>query len=271
MIDVRRAARCAACVFVFAACAAPRAPSPAPARPAAEPRADTPPGPPADAASSRIVLCPPGVHTQLEIRTLERPERPVHDGSLGRDQLFARDAHGAELGEVEHAGAPLRCLGYVPARALHLVGQRAQRGIWIVLAELAYITDTGLEREPTAFARDDFFALSSRTSPSGRYVAFVGGRGTNIAGLFVLDTHRDTVERVADPPLPPPRADGFTCDEPFGWGSCWADDYVELEPNILEFEGETRLLVSYGADTPIARARKRRVKWIALAHGAPGD
>ncbi|NTV46676.1 MAG: hypothetical protein HGB11_09215 [Chlorobiales bacterium] len=52
--------------------------------------------------------------------------------------------------------------------------------------------------------------------------------------------------------------------EPFDWGTCWADGYVEMDAGIIRFKSENVLQVSYGKDTPDARARKRRVRLFKL-------
>ncbi|MES1207513.1 MAG: hypothetical protein ABUS79_16375, partial [Pseudomonadota bacterium] len=99
-------------------------------------------------------------------------------------------------------------------------------------------------------------------SPDGHYVAFVGGIG-GVDGVYVLDTSRDTIRRLGPAPAPPP-VHGFESDEPFDWGTGWADGYGAIEPSVLRFEAPDVLVATYGRDTPKARAKKRTVRRFKL-------
>lgn len=48
-------------------------------------------------------------------------------------------------------------------------------------------------------------------------------------------------------------------------GAGWADGYLTIEADILQFKTEQLLQVSYGKDTPQARAQKRRIRFFKLA------
>jgi hypothetical protein len=206
--------------------------------------------------------CSEGRTSNLAIEMVSRPKILRHDQNIGKDALVLTAKDGKELLRESVDDAYLHCLGFSEAAGRHLVGIEGERGAWMVLGSILYVAETGGPLVPSAFDRDDFLALASLTSPKGRYVAFVGGH-QGINGLFVLDTQTDRMRRLGNPPAPPPNP-GWSCDEPFGWGSCWSDAYVTLEPGIMHFEREDVLVVSYGKDTGRHRAKQRTVRRFRL-------
>jgi hypothetical protein len=210
--------------------------------------------------------CSEGQASRLAIEVVARPRIPRHDQNIGKDALVLTAKGGAtdgkELLRKSMDDAHLHCLGFSEAARRHLLGIEGEQGAWMVLGSILYIAETGGPLVPSAFNRKELMALASLTSPRGRYVAFVGGRHV-IDGLFVLDTQTDQIRRLGKPPAPPPDPD-WSCQEPFGWGSCWADGYVTLEPTVLRFESEDVLVVSYGKDTGHHRAKQRTVRRFRL-------
>ena len=103
------------------------------------------------------------------------------------------------------------------------------------------------------------------TSPGGRYLVFIGGPNTT-GTLYVLDIERDVIEELGPGPAPPPNAlVRDTCkDEPFEWGTCWGDGYVEMDLGIIRFKSEDVLEVSYGDDSPDGRAKICRFRRFKL-------
>jgi hypothetical protein len=214
------------------------------------------------AMAGEAKACSEGRTSNLAIEMVSRPKILRHDQNIGKDALVLTAKDGKELLRESMDDAYLHCLGFSEAAGRHLVGIEGERGAWMVLGSILYVAETGGPLVPSAFDRDDFLALASLTSPKGRYVAFVGGH-QGINGLFVLDTQTDRMRRLGNPPAPPP-SPGWSCDEPFGWGSCWSDAYVTLEPGIMHFEREDVLVVSYGKDTGRHRAKQRTVRRFRL-------
>jgi hypothetical protein len=216
----------------------------------------------ARAADTEAKPCSEGKTSRLAVVMVSRPRIPRHDENIGKDALVLTTKDDKELLRESVDDAHLHCLGFSEAGGRHLLGIEGERGAWMVLGSILYVAETGGPLVPSAFDRGDFLALASLTSPKGRYVAFVGGH-QGIDGLFVLDTQTDQIRRLGKPPAPAP-IPGWSCDEPFGWGSCWADGYVTLEPDILHFESEDVLVVSFGKDTGRHRAKQRTVRRFHL-------
>jgi hypothetical protein len=203
--------------------------------------------------------CAVGAHTTLDIEVLERPKFPMHDQSIGRDRLVLRSLDGKSLFAKETDDGQWRCLGFDQAKHRYLIGFHSEVGAWLVLSSIVYLAEDGKELAASAFSRKSFLALTTLTSPRGRYVAFVGG--IHVAdGLYVLDTATDAIRRLDRPPAPPPLGDDdFSCPDRFEWGSCWADGYATLETDIWHFEGDDTLVVTRGKDSARRRAKKRTV------------
>jgi len=214
------------------------------------------------AAAAEGKVCSEGKTSRLAVEIVSRPRIPRHDQNIGKDALVLTTKEGKELLRESVDDAYLHCLGFSENGGRHLLGIEGERGAWMVLGAILYVAETGGPLVPSAFDREDFLALASLTSPKGRYVAFVGGH-QGIEGLFVLDTQTDRIRRLGKPPAPPPTPD-WTCEEAFGWGSCWSDAYITLEPQILRFQSEDVLVVSYGKDTGHHRAKQRTVRRFRL-------
>lgn len=207
--------------------------------------------------------CAVGAHTTLDVEVLERPATPRHDENIGRDRLVLRAADGKTTFKDDTSDGHFMCLGYDRAKGRYVVGVYQEAGVWLVLSSIQYLPEDKPRFEPSEFARKEYLALASVTSPSGRYVAFVGGVGVADA-LYVLDTEADTIRRLGRAPAPPPVGDDFECDEPFRWGTCWADAYKPFEPAIVHFDGDTTLVISRGHDTPKRRASRRAEQRVKL-------
>jgi hypothetical protein len=216
--------------------------------------------------------CPSGRHSTLTIEIVSRPEYLRHDHNIGSDRLVLRSRDGKPIFSQAVDDGYLLCMGYsastgVPGRdapGRYLIGGVGEQGAWLVLRAISYLSEDGRSFEQSVFTKEDFLALTAVASPGGRFVAFIGGKSV-ADGLYVLDTQKNQIRRLGQPPAPPPMDLDFECEERFQWGTCWADGYVPIEPRVLRFDGETTLVATYGRDTHRARAKNRRVQKFALA------
>jgi hypothetical protein len=208
--------------------------------------------------------CAVGTRTTLAVQVLSRPQIARHDESIGDDRLVLRGPDGKTLFSQELKDGHWMCLGFDRVKGRYVVGGYQEQGTWLVLGPVLYLAEGGKRLEDSDFSRKEFMAMSSLTSPSGRYVAFVGGVGV-LDALYVLDTETDMIRKLGKAPAPPPLGDDdFTCDEPFGWGSCWVGAYTTLEPDVLRFEGDDTLVVTRGHDTAKRRSSKRTTQRYKL-------
>ena len=167
---------------------------------------------------------------------------------------------GKEVWSTRLTNASWVCLGFDVQAKRYLIAQRMSVRRPFIYG-IAYLSEEGLKSDSAAggdFAKSlDAFAIV--VSPLGRHVAFVGGPDGVVDGLYVLDTQRDEVHRLSDPPPPPPGS----CDEQFGW-ACGDHDVGTLGPSILRFTDEDTVVVTYERDGRSARAKARTTKTFTL-------
>lgn len=208
--------------------------------------------------------CPKGTRTHLQHQLVNAPNFIRHDQSIGQTQfILYSDANNAELLNKTLEGQWF-CLGFNQATKTYLLGGVFQIGAWLPLGSIQYLREEKNSLEPSAFKRLGYLANAAVVSPKGRYIAFIGGKQST-GDLYLLDTQTDTIKRLGAAPAPPPLAnDAFSSDEPFEWGTGWADGYLEMEANIVYFTAENILQVSYGKDTSYVRAKKRQIRTFKL-------
>ncbi len=208
--------------------------------------------------------CPKSTQTQLQYFSLNTPSITHLDQSIGQTQFILKsNADGATRFSQIYEGRWF-CLGFNQARKIYLLGGIFQIGAWLPLRSIQYLHETTDTVTASIFERQGYLANAAIVSPKGRYIVFIGGQQTT-GELYVLDTQTDSIKKLGPAPAPPPLAiDSFSSEEPFEWGTGWADGYVEIEQNILQFKTEHILQVSYGKDTPRARAKKRRIQVFKL-------
>lgn len=188
-----------------------------------------------------------------------------HDEPVGNDEILLRSNDGQLLLSFPITDGLVRCLGVDREAGRYILGSVSQVGAWLPLVSVFYVTETHAQHADSAFVQGDFIAMATRTSPDGHYVAFIGGKGV-VDGVYVLDTRRDLVRHLGKPPMPPPVDSDFVSEEPFAWGTGWADGYGEIESSVLYFKANDRLVVTYGRDSAKRRAKKRKAVEFDLGH-----
>jgi hypothetical protein len=213
--------------------------------------------------SSYCAECPKGTVTKLNYTLNNVPTINRLDQSIGQTRFVLTDTNGTTRLSKDYDGKWF-CLAFNKATKTYIVGGVFQIGAWLPLGSIQYLREDKNSFEPSIFDRLGYIANAAVTSPNGRYIAFIGGQQTT-GQLYVLDTQTDTIKSLGVAPAPPPLAnEAFVSEEPFEWGTGWADSYVEMETNILRFSSENSLQVSYGKDTAHARATKRRIHTFKL-------
>jgi hypothetical protein len=152
-----------------------------------------------------------------------------------------------------------------------LVEEVRQRGAWRPLVSIGWRATPGGPIAPSAFDRGGYLALARCTSPDRTSIAFVGGRGGQVDGLYLLDLVRDEVRKLGPAPAPPPdpALRAICGEQPLEWGGCWADGLVTLEPEVLRYRSDRVLEASYAADRPAGRAWPRTTRRFELDRPAP--
>lgn len=210
--------------------------------------------------SSYCAECPKGIDTELQYKRVNVPEHALLDKSTGQTQFVLLNNTDHTIRFKKTYEGHWFCLGFNSITKSYVVGGIYQIGAWLPLGSIQYLNEAKNSFTPSAFDRLGYLANATVVSPKGRYIAFIGGQKST-GKLYVLDTQTDTIKSLGIAPAPPPvENDTFFSEEPFEWGTGWADGYVEMETNILHFKSENVLQVSYGKDTPRARAKKRQLR-----------
>lgn len=210
--------------------------------------------------------CTSSPETRLTI-TFERTEQLSMNGPLGQSRLNLLRLRNAASILDSQLPEEWRCLAYDPEGKRYLLGGIWQRGAWRPLASLVYLDEASGILRDSAFSRENYLANALVVSPSGRYVAFIGGQNGVSGSLHLLDTHADHVSLLSgQAPLPPPSrpAHQICRGSPFQWGTCYGDGFVTLDPGILDFSGDQQLIASFGKDLPLRRAKQRHIRRFAL-------
>jgi len=211
--------------------------------------------------SGNATECVKGTRTILQISRINVPSLPRHGQTIGQSRLVLRSEPGGEILLSKEYEGNWFCIGFDRNIKTYVIGGIFELGAWLPLGSIQYLHEDGSLFEPSAFDRLGYLAMTVVTSHSGRYIVFIGGQKT--AGtLYVLDIERDVVKELGPAPAPPPNAlaRDICKGEPFEWGTCWGDRYVEMDAGIISFKSEDVLDVSYGDDSARARAKKRSIR-----------
>ncbi len=209
--------------------------------------------------------CAKGIRSSLQYNVSDIPLISRHGQSVGQTKFTLRSEPGQkEVVSKEYEGNWF-CIGFNRDVKTYIIGGIFELGAWLPLASIQYLREEKKSFEPSAFDQFGYLAMSLVASPSSGYVVFIGGRG-GVDALYVLDVKQNTVRKLGQTPAPPPNlsSQDICKGEPFQWGTCWADHYIEMEKDIIYFKSERVLEVSYGNDTPIARAEKRWIRRFRL-------
>lgn len=214
--------------------------------------------------SSYCAECPKGTQTQLHHTLTNAPLLNRLDESIGQTQFVLSDNTNNTIRLSKTYDGRWFCLSFNNLTKSYVIGGIFQIGAWLPLGSIQYLSEAKNSFQPSVFDRLAYLANAAVASPNGRYIAFIGGQHST-GQLYVLDTQTDTIKNLGTAPAPPPLANNsFFSEEPFEWGTGWADGYLEMEKNILHFKSENILQVSYGKDTPHARAKKRQIRTFKL-------
>lgn len=211
--------------------------------------------------SGNAAECVKGTWTSLQISRINVPSLPRHGQTIGQTRLVLRSELGGEILLSKEYEGNWFCIGFNRNIKTYVVGGIFELGAWLPLGSIQYLHEDGSLFEPSAFDRFGYLAMTVVTSHSCRYIVFIGGQKT--AGtLYVLDIERDVVKELGPAPAPPPNAlaRDICKGEPFEWGTCWGDRYVEMDVGIISFKPDDVLEVSYGDDSLRARAKKRLIR-----------
>jgi hypothetical protein len=215
--------------------------------------------------SGNAAECAKGTRTSLQISQINVPSLPRHGQTLGQTKfVLCSEPSGKEILSKVYEGNWF-CIGFNRKTKTYVVGGILERGAWLPLGSIQYLREDGISFEPSAFDRLGYLAMTVVTIPSGRYIVFIGGQNTT-GTLYALDLERDVVKELGPAPAPPPNAlmRDVCKGEPFEWGTCWGDGYIEMDKGIIRFKSEDVLEVSYGDDSSSVRAKIRRVRRFKL-------
>ncbi|MEO6952608.1 MAG: hypothetical protein ABI321_12410 [Polyangia bacterium] len=204
--------------------------------------------------------CAKGVTTSLW-RSGHYPLLARHDGPEGATTFEVRAASGRSVGKVELPGRG-RCLGWSPVAHAFLVGSIHEIGVVLPMPSLELVAEDGKARA-TALERDRYAAYALVTN--GRFVAFVSydpKLGDEIK-LYALELATDRIRELGPAPAPPPDRD-VRSTRRWRWGVEGEEGFMDLEPDVLRFDDDDVLRVSYGKDTSRARSKQRVVRTFRL-------
>jgi hypothetical protein len=186
----------------------------------------------------------------------------AHDGSYGSARVELQAVGDRRQILSKEIEGTWRVLAYAPAAHAFVLGGQFEIGAWLPLVAVSYVDEATGTIRPARFS-ESWVAFAAIAGPNGRFVAFVGksGKNADAAGRFrlqVLDVAADALFDVGPAPAPPP--DSFYAEEHrrrCAWGDP-IDGVVEMDAGIVRFIDAHTLRASYGADSCLKRAARRR-------------
>ena len=200
-----------------------------------------------------------GASTYLEIKILSYPKYDKSPGETLLKLHFSKDS--SVLKEYKLEGI-WHSIGYNLHEKKYIVGGLFQVGAWLPMCEIRYLDETSYEMKSSRINKTDWFSFIAVPDELGKYMALIGKYDEKYMVLYVLNTITDRVQILGKPPQPPPVDSSFINDdmlkETWQWGNSYADGFTEMDDGIIVFENNDRLRVSFGKDSPLRRAVKRK-------------
>lgn len=200
-----------------------------------------------------------GASTYLAIKILSYPK---HDKSPGETMLTIHSAKDSSVLKEYKLDGIWRCIGFNTLENKYILGGMFQVGAWLPICEIKYMDETTFELKPSQINKTDWFSFVSVPDNSANYIALIGKYDEKYMVLYVLNTITDRVQILGKPPQPPPVDSSFINDdmlrESWQWGCAYADGFTEMDDGIIVFEKNDKLRVSFGKDSPLRRAVKRK-------------
>lgn len=220
---------------------------------AAESQAPETSSPTANSFQASKGVCGNGSTTLLEYENSSpRHSRFVLRSRLANEVLFHKDFNES-----------YSCWGYSNALRAYILAGQWEKGSSPRLQSITYLYEAGLNRlKPSIFDKKGYWAVASVLSPDSDVMAFIGGPANQTtAALYVMDFAKNKIQKLGQPPAPPPVSEGMT-EEAWGWNHP-TTSYQPLDKGILYFSKSNILVASYGQDTAQTRASARQTKsWI---------
>jgi hypothetical protein len=208
----------------------------------------------------------------LQTKVIEQLE---YDGSPGKTRINGSPLLGTKQTKSFELEGIWHCLGYVTSRKSFLLVGQFQEGAWVPLTKIKYLSEDDFKITDSKYKYNypknqkqpaGWEALAVVPGENLRYVAFVGNLDWGKTQLMVLDTEKDLIKILGDPPAPPPITDSALKKEAqkqvqgkWGWDSLLVGGYTQMDKGIITFKDGV-IYASYGKDTVLKRAKKRTVK-----------
>jgi hypothetical protein len=200
-----------------------------------------------------------GSSTGLEIKILSHPK---YDKSPGETLLTIYSAKDSSILKEHKLDGNWHCIAYNSQEKKYTIGGLYQVGAWLPVCEIRYLDEKTLELTPSQINKTEWLSFIAVPDESGKYIALIGNYDEKYMVLYVLNSITDRVQILGKPPKPPPVDPSFLNEdmlkEYWQWGNSFADGYTEMDNGIIVFMKNDKLSVSFGKDTPLKRAEKRK-------------
>ena len=206
-----------------------------------------------------------GTLTYIEIKILSRPQ---YDKSAGETLIILHSTKDSSILKDYKIEGVWHSIAYNSLEKKFILGGMFQVGAWLPMCEIRYLDETNFEMKPSQINKIDWYSFITVPDESGKYIALIGKYDEKFLVLYILNTITDRVQILGKPPQPPPIESSFINEdmlkESWQWGCSYADGFTEMDDGIIIFEKNDRLRVSFGKDSPLKRAVKRKNVYYKL-------